>query len=93
MLQRKQFHRAGCQLHAASGGTVRLGQHRDDLMFLVQCCQRADRKLRRAGKDDFHIIFSREKPLYNVASEAETRQNMPRNRSVHSAHEDFEEYF
>ena len=54
VLQGKLLHRAGGQLHAAPGGTIRLGQHRDDLMFLKQPRQRAGGEMRRAGKDDFH---------------------------------------
>ena len=34
-----------------------------------------------------------QKPLHNVASEAEARKKMGKNRNVHSVHEDFEPFF
>src|SRR3989338_6276140 len=54
MLQRELLHRAGGQKHAAPGWTIRLGQHRGDLVLPEQRGQCASRKLRGTCKEDFH---------------------------------------
>lgn len=55
MLQRKLLNRTGGKLHAAPGGAIRLGKHRDDLMFLHQFSQCTGCKLRSSCKNDVHV--------------------------------------